>query len=106
VATLNTGAIIGRPENEVLMRSGVKNELRAEVDEVDEVLVVLASGKVIRTNASEVPAKGRDTMGVVFARFEESDSVLSLARNTERNLETNDLVDVEGESDGEAVQAE
>ena len=76
------------------------------VDEVDEVLVVLASGKVIRTNAAEVPAKGRDTMGVVFARFEESDSVLSLARNTERNLETNDLVDVEGESDGEAVQAE
>ena len=76
------------------------------VDEVDEVLVVLASGKVIRTNASEVPAKGRDTMGVVFARFEESDSVLSLARNTERNLETNDLVDVEGEPDGEAVQAE
>ncbi|MEY3966641.1 MAG: gyrase subunit, partial [Actinomycetota bacterium] len=41
------------------------------VDEADEVLVVLASGKVIRTNASEVPAKGRDTMGVVFARFEE-----------------------------------
>ena len=39
------------------------------VDENDEVLVVLASGKVIRTNASEVPAKGRDTMGVVFARF-------------------------------------
>ena len=76
------------------------------VDEADEVLVVLASGKVIRTNAAEVPAKGRDTMGVVFARFEESDSVLSLARNTERNLETNDLSDAEGEPDGEAVQAE
>ncbi len=76
------------------------------VDEVDEVLVVLASGKVIRTNAAEVPAKGRDTMGVVFARFEESDSVLSLARNTERNLETNDLSDAEGDPDGEAVQAE
>ncbi len=76
------------------------------VDEADEVLVVLASGKVIRTNAAEVPAKGRDTMGVVFARFEESDSVLSLARNTERNLETNDSGDVEGEPDGEAVQAE
>ncbi|MEN9872141.1 MAG: gyrase subunit [Actinomycetota bacterium] len=76
------------------------------VDEADEVLVVLASGKVIRTNAAEVPAKGRDTMGVVFARFEESDSVLSLARNTERNLETNDSVEVEGEPDGEAVQAE
>ncbi len=58
------------------------------VDEADEVLVVLASGKVIRTAATEVPAKGRDTMGVVFARFEETDSVLSLARNSERNLES------------------
>jgi DNA gyrase subunit A len=58
------------------------------VDETDEVLVVLASGKVMRTAASEVPAKGRDTMGVVFARFEEGDAVLSLAKNKERNLES------------------
>jgi DNA gyrase subunit A len=70
------------------------------VDEADEVLVVLASGKVIRTNADEVPAKGRDTMGVVFARFEESDSVLSLARNTERNLETTGDTEAEGETSG------
>ncbi|CAB4548808.1 MAG: DNA gyrase subunit A [Actinobacteria bacterium] len=60
------------------------------VDENDEVLVVLASGKVMRTPASEVPAKGRDTLGVVFARFEEGDSVLSLAKNSERNLETSE----------------
>jgi DNA gyrase subunit A len=67
----------------------------------------LASGKVIRTNASEVPAKGRDTMGVVFARFEESDSVLSLARNSERNLESSgDQTEAEGETSGDTVQAE
>ena len=53
----------------------------------DEVLVVLESGRVVRSAVSEVPAKGRDTMGVVFARFEEGDSILGLARNTERNLE-------------------
>ncbi|MEY3561118.1 MAG: gyrase subunit [Actinomycetota bacterium] len=77
------------------------------VEESDEVLVVLASGKVIRTNAAEVPAKGRDTMGVVFARFEESDSVLSLAKNTERNLETpGDPTESEGEDGGDTVQAE
>jgi DNA gyrase subunit A len=77
------------------------------VDETDEVLVVLASGKVIRTNASEVPAKGRDTMGVVFARFEEGDSVLSLARNAERNLEAQgDTQETEGEASGDTVQAE
>jgi len=72
------------------------------VEESDEVLVVLASGKVMRTSASEVPAKGRDTMGVVFARFEEGDSVLSLAKNSERNLESNE----EGAEVGEPVQSE
>ena len=75
------------------------------VEEADEVLVVLASGKVIRTFATEVPAKGRDTMGVVFARFEDSDSVLSLAKNTERNLESGVEVESEGAEDGEAVQS-
>ena len=75
------------------------------VEETDEVLVVLASGKVIRTNASEVPAKGRDTMGVVFARFEDGDSVLSLAKNAERNLEASgEESETEGEGSGDAVQ--
>jgi DNA gyrase subunit A len=76
------------------------------VEDTDEVLVVLASGKVIRTNASEVPAKGRDTMGVVFARFEDSDSVLSLARNAERNLESSGDPEGEGEAVGITVQPE
>jgi DNA gyrase subunit A len=76
------------------------------VEDTDEVLVVLASGKVIRTNASEVPAKGRDTMGVVFARFEDSDSVLSLARNAERNLESSGDLEGEGEAVGITVQPE
>jgi DNA gyrase subunit A len=76
------------------------------VEETDEVLVVLQSGKVIRTNAAEVPAKGRDTMGVVFARFEESDSVLSLAKNSERNLEGSGEAEAEGEADDVTVQAE
>ncbi|MEN9956911.1 MAG: hypothetical protein RIR46_519 [Actinomycetota bacterium] len=64
------------------------------VTDDDEVLVVLESGKVVRSAVAEVPAKGRDTMGVVFARFEESDSVIGLAKNSERNLETNEeLID-------------
>ncbi|KQV06711.1 DNA gyrase subunit A [Leifsonia sp. Root112D2] len=60
------------------------------VDEDDEVLVVLASGKVVRSAVAEVPAKGRDTMGVVFARFAESDKIIALAKNTERNLVAED----------------
>ena len=58
------------------------------VGEDDEVLVVLEQGKVVRSAVAEVPARGRDTMGVVFARFDEEDSIIGIARNTERNLET------------------
>ncbi|GAA2226322.1 DNA gyrase subunit A [Herbiconiux moechotypicola] len=57
------------------------------VGEDDEVLVVLASGKVVRSAVAEVPAKGRDTMGVVFARFADDDRIIAVAKNTERNLE-------------------
>jgi DNA gyrase subunit A len=57
------------------------------VEDDDEVLVVLASGKVVRSAVAEVPAKGRDTMGVVFARFADDDRIIALARNSERNLD-------------------
>lgn len=56
------------------------------VGEDDEVLVVLASGKVVRSAVAEVPAKGRDTMGVVFARPDDDDRILAIARNGERGL--------------------
>ena len=54
--------------------------------EDDEVLVVLASGKVVRSDVAEVPAKGRDTMGVVFAKFADDDRIIAIAKNSERNL--------------------
>jgi DNA gyrase subunit A len=57
------------------------------VEEDDEVLVVLASGKVVRSSVAEVPAKGRDTMGVVFARFADDDRIIAVAKNSERNLD-------------------
>jgi DNA gyrase subunit A len=65
------------------------------VGEDDEVLVVLQSGKVVRSAVSEVPAKGRDTMGVVFARFAENDRIIAVARNTERNLDDQDDAEIE-----------
>ena len=68
------------------------------VDEADEVLCVLASGKVVRSDVDEVPAKGRNTMGVVFARFPEGDRIIGIARNTERGLDAED-------SDGDAEEA-
>ena len=71
------------------------------VGDDDEVLVVLASGKVVRSSVAEVPAKGRDTMGVVFARFDDDDKIIALAKNSERNLD----VDASEEADAETAEA-
>lgn len=60
------------------------------VDEEDEVLVVMASGKVVRSNVNEVPAKGRDTMGVIFAKPGRGDSIIGVARNQDRQLDDSD----------------
>jgi DNA gyrase subunit A len=64
------------------------------VDEGDEVLVVLESGKVVRSAVSEVPAKGRDTMGVVFARFADDDRIIAIARNSDSSLEAREPDDL------------
>ncbi|KJL34133.1 DNA gyrase subunit A [Microbacterium azadirachtae] len=72
------------------------------VQEDDEVLVVLASGKVVRSAVAEVPAKGRNTMGVVFARAAEDDRILAIARNIERGLADNE----ESEDSGAAPETE
>jgi DNA gyrase subunit A len=74
------------------------------VQEDDEVLVVLASGKVVRSAVVEVPAKGRDTMGVVFARFAEDDKIIAIARNSERNLDAHDAEPVDEETGEEAAE--
>ncbi len=69
------------------------------VSEDDEVLVVLASGKVVRSAVAEVPAKGRDTMGVVFARADDADRIIAIARNGERGLaETSEAAEAEQEA--------
>ncbi|MDJ1371690.1 DNA gyrase subunit A [Gulosibacter molinativorax] len=75
------------------------------VHEQDEVLVILNSGKVARSDVSEVPAKGRDTMGVVFARMDKKDSVVGVARNTERDLGEDEDADSSVEPDA-AVESD
>ncbi|MFL0410293.1 DNA gyrase subunit A [Microbacterium paludicola] len=74
------------------------------VSEDDEVLVVLAKGKVVRSAVAEVPAKGRDTMGVLFARPDKDDRILAIARNTERSVVA--LDDADGEPAVEEASAE
>ncbi|MFK4760996.1 DNA gyrase subunit A [Microbacterium sp. ZW T5_45] len=73
------------------------------VSEDDEVLVVLSSGKVVRSAVAEVPAKGRDTMGVLFARTTDADRILAIARNGERGL-AEDQADAEAEVDPTAPE--
>ncbi len=56
------------------------------VREGDEVLVVMEGGKVVRTAIDQVSITGRDTMGVIFAKPDEGDRILAIARNSERVL--------------------
>ena len=71
------------------------NEERGElvgaliVEESDEVLVVMQSGKVVRSAVSQVPSKGRDTMGVIFAKPGKKDHIIAVAKNSEEELEEN-----------------
>ena len=63
------------------------------VGQDDEVLVVMERGKVVRSAVNGVPAKGRDTMGVVFAKPDAGDRIIALAHNAESSL-------IEGEENG------
>ncbi|GAA3566733.1 DNA gyrase subunit A [Microlunatus spumicola] len=49
------------------------------VNEADEVIALKASGQITRSPASEVPVKGRDTMGVKFVGVRDGDSVVAIA---------------------------
>jgi DNA gyrase subunit A len=59
----------------------------------DEVLVVMERGKVVRSAVSGVPAKGRDTMGVVFAKPDAGDRIIAVARNPEGSLIDDEAAD-------------
>ncbi len=73
------------------------------VEEADEILAVLASGKVIRSAVAEIPAKGRDTMGVKFASLADDDRIIAIARNSERNLDDADEPDEAAAEDSPAT---
>jgi DNA gyrase subunit A len=65
------------------------------VTDTDEVMAIKASGQVTRSPAADVPAKGRDTMGVKFVTVAEDDSVVGIARNTEREVDEEILDDLD-----------
>jgi DNA gyrase subunit A len=58
------------------------------VSDGDEVLAIRASGGVTRSPIRDVPAKGRDTMGVKYVSLGSGDAVVAIARNAEDETET------------------
>lgn len=74
------------------------------VTDYDEVMTIRATGQVTRSAAADVPAKGRDTMGVKFVNVGDGDSVVAIARNTEREVEA-ELLDDADENSGPDANA-
>ncbi len=72
------------------------------VQESDEVIAIKVSGQIIRSAVAEVPAKGRDTMGVRFVGVSGDDSVSVIALNPESSADEdeNGSVDPELPADG------
>ncbi|EFA22416.1 DNA gyrase subunit A [Bifidobacterium gallicum] len=74
------------------------------VDESDQVLAIMKSGKVIRSNVNEVNRTGRTTQGVTLAKPDKGDEIISIARNaeTEDELEEQAKGTSEGAVEGAA----
>ena len=60
------------------------------VDEADQVMAIMRSGKVIRSDVSEVKRTGRTTQGVTLAKPDKGDVIISIARNAEQDDETDE----------------
>ena len=57
------------------------------VEEDDQVMAIMKSGKVIRSNVAEVKRTGRNTQGVTLAKPDKNDEIISIARNEEKENE-------------------
>ena len=74
---------------------GVKALQRAEgrgslfgaliVSEDDQVMAIMKSGKVIRSDVAEVKRTGRNTQGVTLAKPDKNDEIISIALNAEKD---------------------
>lgn len=68
----------------------------------DEVLCIMESGKVLRSRVDEVSVTGRNTQGVTFARTDEGDRIIAVARNAEREIDGDEEAASEDGASGEA----
>ena len=63
------------------------------VSETDEVIAIKQSGQVIRASVSDVPSKGRDTMGVKFVGLTGNDTATVIALYPDTGEESDPAVD-------------
>ncbi|MBM6699552.1 DNA gyrase subunit A [Bifidobacterium pullorum subsp. saeculare] len=57
------------------------------VGDGDQVMAIMKSGKVIRSDVDEIKRTGRNTQGVILAKPDKGDSILSIALNAEKDEE-------------------
>ena len=55
------------------------------VSEDDQIMAIMKSGKVIRSDVAEVKRTGRNTQGVTLAKPDKGDEILSIALNAEKD---------------------
>lgn len=71
------------------------------VAEDDQILAIMKSGKVIRSDVAEVKRTGRTTQGVTLAKPDKGDEIISIARNEEKDDPEDETAD---EVSGETAQ--
>lgn len=92
--------------NLVAERGGLVGALIVNDD--DEVMVIMHSGKVQRSRVDEVPRTGRNTQGVIFTRPAAGDAVLAVALNNEKSEddESSEATDADLEQEVAALETE
>lgn len=92
--------------NLVAERGGLVGALIVNDD--DEVMVIMHSGKVQRSRVDEVPRTGRNTQGVIFTRPAKGDAVLAVALNNEKadDSEIDEATDEELDQEVAALETE
>ena len=55
------------------------------VSEDDQVMAIMKSGKVIRSDVAEVKRTGRNTQGVTLAKPDKNDEIISIALNADKD---------------------
>lgn len=69
------------------------------VNDSDQIMAIMKSGKVIRSDVAEINRTGRNTQGVTLAKPDAGDHIISIARNEE----TDEDDSAESEAAGDAA---